>query len=97
MDLVVVEREQREILQVLEGVGAYAVNLIGIQQPEGVDKHMEGGRKEGRKSGSTCQSFFMRSFIIHSSWETMHRYKVYFKVTTPLVSGSKICRRGIQD
>lgn len=48
MDLVVVEREQREILQVLEGVGADAVDLIGIQQPEGVDKHMEGGRKEGR-------------------------------------------------
>lgn len=54
-------------------------------------------KEEGRKSGSTCQSFFMCSFIIHSSRETKHRYKVYFKVTTPSVSGSKICRRGIQD
>lgn len=54
-------------------------------------------KEEGRKSGSTCQSFFMHSFIIHSSWETMHRYKVYFKVMTPSVSGSKICQCGIQD
>lgn len=30
LDLVVVERQQREILQVLEGVGTNAVNLIGI-------------------------------------------------------------------
>lgn len=54
-----------------------------------LDKHMEGRRK----SGSTYQSFFMNSFIIHSSWKTMHRYKVYFKVMTLLVSGSKICWR----
>lgn len=48
LDLVVVQRQQREILQVLEGVGTDAVDLIGIQQPEGVDKHVEGGRKEER-------------------------------------------------
>ena len=46
LDLVVVQRQQREVLQVLEGVGTDAVDLIGIQQPEGVDTHMEGGRKE---------------------------------------------------
>lgn len=41
LDLVVVQRQQREVLQVLEGVGTDAVDLIGIQQPVGVD--------EGRK------------------------------------------------
>lgn len=46
LDLVVIQRQQREILQVLEGVGTNAVDLIGIQQPEGVHRHMEGGRKE---------------------------------------------------
>lgn len=38
LDLVVIQRQQREILQVLEGVGTDAVDLIGIQQPAGVDK-----------------------------------------------------------
>lgn len=38
LDLVVVQRQQGEILQVLEGVGTDAVDLIGIQQPAGVDK-----------------------------------------------------------
>lgn len=33
LDLVVVERQQREVLQVLEGVGAHAVDLVGVQQP----------------------------------------------------------------
>lgn len=46
MDLVIVQRQQREILQVLEGVGTDAVDLVGIQQPEGVSTWKEEGRKE---------------------------------------------------
>lgn len=38
LDLVVVERQQGEILQVLEGVGTDAVNLVGIQQAEKIEK-----------------------------------------------------------
>lgn len=37
LDLVVVQGEQREVLQVLEGVGPDAVDLVGIQKPAGRD------------------------------------------------------------
>ena len=39
LDLVVIEREQREVLQVLEGVCPHAVDLVGIEEPG-----REGGR-----------------------------------------------------
>lgn len=80
LDLVVIERKQREILQVLEGIGTNAVNLIGIQQPGRKGKKIkkreggEGGeekqreRKERRRGReAACQRFFMYSFIMHSN------------------------------
>lgn len=38
LDLVVIQGEQREVLQVLEGVGPDAVDLVGIQKPGGRDR-----------------------------------------------------------
>lgn len=35
LDLVVIQGEKREILQVLEGVGPDAVDLVGVQEPVG--------------------------------------------------------------
>lgn len=35
LDLVVIQGEQREVLQVLEGIGPDAVDLVGIQKPVG--------------------------------------------------------------
>jgi len=34
LDLVVIEREQREVLQVLEGVRPHTVDLVGIEEPD---------------------------------------------------------------
>lgn len=91
LDLVVVERQQREILQVLEGVGANAVDLIGVQQPGEEGKRMEEGDVKsggGRWREAACQSFSLHSFIMHSIEKTVHRYKVYFKGTTSSLSRS---------
>lgn len=38
LDLVVIQGEQREVLQVLEGVGPDTVDLVGIQKPAGRDR-----------------------------------------------------------
>lgn len=59
LDLVVVERQQREILQVLEGVGANAVDLIGVQQPGEEGKRTEEGdvKRRGKMEGSSLSEF----------------------------------------
>lgn len=49
--LVVIQGEQREALQVLEGVGTDAIDLVGIQKP--ADRDRPGG-KSGRAWPLTC-------------------------------------------
>lgn len=46
LDLVVVQGEKREVLQVLEGIGPDAVDLVGIQEPVG--RARPGGRREAQ-------------------------------------------------
>lgn len=65
LDLVVVERQQREILQVLEGVGANAMDLIGVQQPGEEGKRTEEGDvKRGGEDGG--KQLVRVSLWIHS-------------------------------
>ena len=51
LDLVVVQRQQRQVLEVLEGVGPHTVDLIGIQQPKGTQRKTETERERGRERG----------------------------------------------
>lgn len=64
LDLVVIERQQREILQVLEGVGANAVDLIGVQQPGEEGKRTEEGDVKGGEDGG--KQLVRVSLWIHS-------------------------------
>lgn len=97
LDLVVVQWQQRKVLQVLEGTGTNAVNLIGIQQPERKDKGKGWRKAEVKRERENQIVGFSLCFIsLYIPSRKLHRYRVYFKVITPSLSGSKRCLHGVQ-